>query len=490
MPLLDDMPDESQQMWQLSDTTSPGLLNSFYDRNRQMKDYWQNIVRQSPSPPEMGTEGNTRLFGWLLNRLGHGISNPGQMAANFAQQMYPTTDEEMMNQSLNFAPVGMLKANYRSPEQLQKLRRMMAEEQQARGIMRQVPKELYTNASRLKPYPEEALTLYPDLVQSPYQMSQFRQDRTYPVPGDKFTQYNLDPIDQMLRGSLYHGSSQLERDAISKMAREINPDKVHHALIDANEYGFTKSLHDANSISNKLGEPAGVSLSMLPTKAAEFNNVDKEYIHRIMPLYGGPPTERVVNLMSPKGRTALNDAYDVVFNQNLNLDRLGRGLQLNIEHPIRIPGAMEDMFVRQLPGTGEFNRALSDQLQSSGYRGLLYNPQRWNEYEMLMLDPKYALPLDYRKFQEYAHPAAERAKRSISLGVGMNLDTLGATPGTRKGLSQIGDLMAENKSRLGDIYQERSWTQRLSEENKQRLLEMINPQYREAVGNQLYEVQL
>ena len=56
----------------------------------------------------------------------------------------------------------------------------------------------------------------------------------------------------------------------------------------------------------------------------------------------------------------------------------------------------------------------------------------------------------------------------------------------RKGLTQIQDLMAQNKSRLGDIYSERSWTERLSKENKDRILQMIDEKYREQVGQQLY----
>ena len=122
---------------------------------------------------------------------------------------------------------------------------------------------------------------------------------------------------------------------------------------------------------------------------------------------------------------------------------------------------------------GSFNQALSQQLQSQGKRGLLYNPRRWDEYEMLMLDPKYVLPVDYRKAEEYVKPI-NYVRGEV------------ATPGIRRGLSQIKDMMVSNKSRLGDIYSERSWTERLSQENKDALIRMIDEQYREQVVRQLF----
>jgi len=53
-------------------------------------------------------------------------------------------------------------------------------------------------------------------------------------------------------------------------------------------------------------------------------------------------------------------------------------------------------------------------------------------------------------------------------------------------LIELEEEMAKNKSRLGDIYSERPWTERLSKENKDRLLEMVDPEYRDAVRRQLY----
>lgn len=410
---------------------------------------------------------------------------------------------------LNMTP-GMIAANFRSPQQIQQLRKVMAEEMRSRG-----PAVQATVGQRTPYTPENIEAMFSDKELPAHlgRRSEAGFDPEFSDLGYKTT----DPFDQILRGTPYHGLSDNARRNVVELVRKedpilarefggmLSPDEL--ALRGANEVGFPISLHNAQSISNKLGEPAGVSLSFLPTKSKDFakdrfGNQD-EYIHRVLPLYGGPPTQRVANLMAPEGRMALNDAYDVAANQLISpVDFHQIARQFKFSPPSMMsPEYVEKTIQRGLEeglstghsGVGSFNKALSEQLQSQGYRGLLYNPQRWNEYEMLMLDPKYALPLDYRMFQEYANPAWKRSKGVYKNGG--DLDLASATPGVQKGLSQIQDVMSQNKSRLGDIYQERPWTQRLSDENKQKLLEMIEPPYREQIGNQLsgrgkpYEVQ-
>jgi hypothetical protein len=53
----------------------------------------------------------------------------------------------------------------------------------------------------------------------------------------------------------------------------------------------------------------------------------------------------------------------------------------------------------------EFNTHLSDYLRSKGYRGILYSPQRYGEYEMRMLDPRDVVQQDIRQVDD---PALER----------------------------------------------------------------------------------
>ena len=194
-----------------------------------------------------------------------------------------------------------------------------------------------------------------------------------------------DPIDQILRGSWYHGLSREARTHLPENPQFTNwyaKENLPHsdfALSLANETGFPKSLHNTQSISNKLGEPAGVSLSLNPVKSGQNFSPD-QYIHRVQPQYGGPPTERVVNLMTQEGRNTLNDAYDVVANSYLNAfagkDRLRREFFENISPNLRLlhdePSMMLDQVMSGVQDAigyqriGPFNLALSDQLQSMG----------------------------------------------------------------------------------------------------------------------------
>ena len=380
---------------------------------------------------------------------------------NFVEKGKTNPEEVVMD----FMPGAMsvIKSNFRSPTAIQELRKLMAEEMQSRGPIGQVG-----GGTKRIISPEGNYATIEQIAGS-------------------------DPTDQILRGSWYHGMSKEARDKVSSELFNIDPGIWNRLMDDprmnvrdlvaTNETGFPISHHDAASMSGgKLGEPSGTSLSMLPTKAVSFNNTGDEFIHRVLPRFGGSPQERIINLMTPEGRKALNDAYDVVANQKFNAPYLASKISGDWKGGMHL-GDTEAF----LGNIGSFNQVLSEQLQSQGKRGILYNPQRWNEYEMLMLDPKYALPLDYRKFQEYGNPSAERWRRTGNTSLPGGLDTMTATPGTRKGLSQIQDLMSQNKSRLGDVYSERPWTQRLSEENKRRLLDLIDPQYREIIGNQLYE---
>lgn len=482
MPLLWEIPEETKRLW--------------------------DSMRESMRRPVESIDKATK---WPFSDT---VAGPGLLSA--FDTMYPQDVKEgFIGGILGLAP-GYIASNFRSPEQIQALRRMMSEEMRSRGPMGQVQKQ--SPATKLDPdvfnYKEfmdtieknpEVVEMVPSAFGDPIDLfRRTRQRQSVPTAGDISTV--TDPIDQILRGSWYHGMRQPARE---KVAPDLIDAARHYKatgnIIDPKEVdlfgpysrGFPISLHNDQSISNKLGEPAGVSISMLPTKAKDFSA--DEYIHRVLPQYGGPPTQRVVNLMSPEGRTALNDAYDVVANKYLNQPFPGYEYSTPIkeiagllEGPyISTPGytekALEGLHNRLggAVGTGPFNQQLSNQLQSQGYRGLLYNPQRWNEHEMLMLDPKYVLPLDYRPVGEYipgygTQVGAKGYKNFYDIDYG-------ATPGIRRGLDQIQDLMSQNKSRLGDIYSERPWIQRLSNENKQRLLELIDPQYREIVGNQLYQ---
>jgi hypothetical protein len=388
---------------------------------------------------------------------------------------------------MNIQP-GYLASNFRTPQQIQALRKMIAEEMRSRGSVSQVTSKQFVHTGDM--YNPEVIKKQLDKGSAPlYGYDPIGASSIEKVP---------DPIDQILRGSWYHGMSSQARDKTLgfSLDRTIGGKAGETPLMLATERGFPQSLHDTQSISNKLGEPAGVSISMLPTKAKQFSA--DEYIHRVLPQSGGSPMERTVNLMTSEGRKALNDAYDVVANKVLFVKEPVLGSEFSRADIIKDIIRRDNMYVpptnvekliqegfTSMPSTGPFNQQLSSQLQSSGYRGILYNPKRWDEYEMLMFDPKYVLPLDYRKVGEYASPVRRRVGYEFNPQAASSPE-VNATPGIQRGLSQIQDDMAKNASRLGDIYSERPWSQRLSTENKNSLLELIDERYRESVGNQLF----
>lgn len=471
--------------------TQSGISQNLIPNLSKAKQQYKEVAEQYPNPPEIGTEGNRRLFGWLANRIGHGIQYPTQTVAKGLETLTPGSEQELLDSVMGVAP-GMIASNFRTPQVIQQLRRVMAEEMRARGPIGSV------SGVKTAPF-------------LPQEISEMQGGRTQNLMGfdpNKLVQ-TTDPIDQILRGSWYHGSSPAERDAVRRVGFQgsaKDPEFAEHFLRRLNEVGFQGSTHSGGpAISNVLGEPYGTSLTMLPTEGVQFTQGVDKYIHRVQPQYGGPPTQRTVNLMTPEGRGTLNDAYDIVFNKQLQSPVRGWPQQnwmdiiaerfLDKKTVSYDTKNLNELFSHVMPGglsqqgeLGSFNQTLSNQLQSQGKRGILYNPQRWDEYEMLMLDPKYALPLDYRKAGEYANPNWSRVSKSGSPYQAGSpvLDIATATPGVQKGLSQIQDIMFQNKSRLGDIYSERPWTQRLNEENKQRLLELIGSRYREQVGNQLY----
>lgn len=261
-------------------------------------------------------------------------------------------------------------------------------------------------------------------------------------------------------------------------------------LDTASKYGFPNSLHNSQSMSNKWGEPAGVSTSFLPTKSGSLPFSPDEMVHRLLPLYGGPPTERTVNLMLPEGRELLRYAYSGALGKFLEenpdaLNILTKQLRKGVDFQINPFKEFIGEANKSSDFTGKFNQGLSNELQGMGKRAILYNPQRYDEYEMLMLDPKYALPIDYRQFQEYANPPSVRASRGVGA---VRVETKSATPGVRRGLSEIEELMSQNHSRLGDIYSERPWQGYFNEPTKKSILQRIGPDYREQVGNMLNDL--
>ena len=291
------------------------------------------------------------IFEKLSRVLGHPAISPSKgIGEALAGMVMPPTKEAAASSAMFSVAPAALEPNFRSPEVIAALRKHMAEEMRSRGAITgtSTMKET-TLGHELYPTPEWATKVLnnPDLAYSvfnhaPKGMSESdmmtmllkgeRPVSSVPIRGSA-PDIDPNPIEQILRGSWYHGMSRSAREAIGaslgdraageRLAELSNmgltsPWTNQERYLDlANRTGFPISLHDSASISNKLGEPAGISLSMLPTKSKQFSADD--FIHRVLPLYGGSPSERIVNLMTPEGRKALNDAYDSVMNRSLTI---------------------------------------------------------------------------------------------------------------------------------------------------------------------------
>lgn len=392
-------------------------------------------------------------------------------------------DEMLKGQLMNILPMpAHIAANYRTPEVIQALRKVMAQEQKARGAMSQV---------------------HP-------------QSKVY--SGLRYDTLTDDPADLILRGSWFHGMSPAARENFlseplgetmgQKWFQNWNPtrNQMHEeSMIKASQLGLPGSTHALPSYT-RFGEPYGISLTASPSIARKF--AADENIHRVMPLYGGPPTERTLQLWKPEHQKRFNEAYNEAYNKMLPESQVMKypdwtgtpgpqpyevpianyvAERLNKNFSIGKPVRSVDEILRDImPNTNakDFNVEFSNTLQNQGVRGLLYNPRRFGEYEMLMLDPKYAIPLDYRPVDDYITDTFYN--RFIkNKPIQENVPAFG-TPGAMKGYEAASPEFAANHARLSDMFNLMPWTERISQDNWKRILEQVDSQYREAVINQLF----
>lgn len=447
---------------------------------------------------------------------------PQTLPQMIASGIMPETPKEAYESGI----IGMgpmpaeLATNYRTPEAIQALRRAMAAENRARGAVKwsqesnpatilQAEKNIVSKEVPDIPDGEfDALKLI--LGKYPKKTVYENVERYAPI-GEANYLYNPDPIDQILRGSWFHGMRPEARGGLTgnQIIGQTEIERAQYPLRFANAYGLPGSTHATPSYT-RFGEPYGVSISASPSIARNFSA--DEYIHRVQPLYGGPPTERIIPMWRPEGQKAMNEGYNTALNQlapelyvskydptsgmkrqNL-LESIADELQrqsnpnsagLTVEQLINRP-----MSAIQSSQTSaeQFNTLYSKALQDKGYRGILYSPQRYGEYEMLMLDPSYVRPLDYRPVKRYQYLGAgyDKQKKLAYPSIAGETPEMMMTPGAARGYSGAAPEFATGATRLSDVFSQQSWVDRINEENKRRIAEMIDAQYREQVINQLF----
>jgi hypothetical protein len=494
-----------------------GLSDAWDSARKKLYELIGNALdpRENSLPP---------AFGGLEGQRPTGL--PGMIAGGI---MPETPKDAYESGIIGMGPMPAdIAANYRSPEMIQSLRKAMAAENRARGAINQSWDRSKT------PMPT-----------SEWERTWASEPNEYlsAVQGTDRGKTNLisspDPVDQILRGSWFHGMRPearaaltesiagkpeqfgfLSNEQIEKLVPHVSKDFAGRgypfnedaALSVANAHGFPGSTH-ANPSYTRYGEPYGVSITASPSVAASGFSPD-QMIHRVQPLYGGPPTEAIIPMWRPEGVKAMNEGYNTAFNQ-----MLGQGVtiaDLNKMQHLGIPtGYIQpgEPFLKALKGpfetasfmnqpleekvaklgesmgssqpiTANFNTLYSKALQAQGKRGILYSPQRYGEYEMLMLDPSFVRPLDYRKATEYTGHSSRNLP--VNNQYSGNLQALGITPGGFKGYTAAQPEFQSGTTRLSDVFNQVPWVDRISEENKRRMLELIDSQYREQVGNQLF----
>lgn len=123
-------------------------------------------------------------------------------------------------------------------------------------------------------------------------------------------------------------------------------------------------------------------------------------IARVMPMYGGVPEEKILRISNPEHQEVIKSSYEEALkkfvNENPNFvfgESGGEGYMPTKEgfiDELRYSDSMRK----------KFNDILSGTMQEKGYKGLLYTPQRYGEYELKMFDPKDIMALDVRRIDD------------------------------------------------------------------------------------------
>jgi hypothetical protein len=125
----------------------------------------------------------------------------------------------------------------------------------------------------------------------------------------------------------------------------------------------------------RLGEPAGVSLTRDPRVASTFGDVLRVGVD--------VPPSSVGQFVDPEVQRLFRAAYEKATPDWIRPDTSMLGPSgLKTSPPI---GVAQDV--------GAINQRMTDYLRSQGLEAIQYNPRRWAEHELRVLDPQKAVPL-------------------------------------------------------------------------------------------------
>ena len=204
-------------------------------------------------------------------------------------------------------------------------------------------------------------------------------------------------VEKIIRGGWFHGTDVGTGSQI--LRKGFDPSRV------------------GERFSLRFGEPSGVSLTTTPTKAYSFG-ADVLRVaptmkpSQIQPAWGEQVHKKLVeSYIDALNKTSVKTpSGDELFNTALKMEDFAKLHNLPFMEVVPklfemnkmrryIPTGQQSFFASfpKLVGasnTKEFNTALSEALRSREIEGLLYNPKRYFEGELRVLDTKKAIPLE------------------------------------------------------------------------------------------------
>ena len=258
------------------------------------------------------------------------------------------------------------------------------------------------------------------------------------------------------RQTWYRGAKSYPKPMVSQenqyLLQRETPDMGGQVWMRYPNYGYT-------SIGRmKFGEPRGISMSILPGVASKFYRLPRtraalyeaiwerlnkrvseaetgdiahkysrimdaletrrhrDMVARVVPLFGGPPEQRLLLGGGRQGSAVLTRAYKGAMEDTArklvgqNVDRaetLDALLGMGSEYGYGIDFNRLRDRLRQLGVFDYFGKQLTRRLHGEGYKGILYSPRRYGEYELKMFNPEDAVQLDVR-------PAGALTSRGVS----------------------------------------------------------------------------
>lgn len=173
------------------------------------------------------------------------------------------------------------------------------------------------------------------------------------------------------------------------------------------ELGDVPTMERARSATRNIGETGwrsgpgapgrGVSMTVDPRIANTFSKRG-EKISRVMPLFGGPPEEVILNSVNPAHQEILRDAYAAAVRSMGESGELKRSYNMHGEAPFRYSDLKDNLIMGGKQD--EFNKLLTENLMDRGYKGVLHSPHRYGtERELQMFRGEDVLHIDEFDYQ-------------------------------------------------------------------------------------------